>query len=252
MNYVWINKETSILKRPATCSVSLKHIDEAHKNAYRYPDAAIDIWVDYDLLDNHSEQVLHQHHEKYAPSNVRLCDLSDIPQYKKYADIFREHSCIGGRMHYKKMYPIWSRVDIARLIVLKHSLKNTPETNCFYADFDVPDLKIKEATDILSTHSIALGSTITLENLVFKNKHQIENGYIAFKKDRDGRKALHRLLAMTLAHGGVNGYAAFLSFVDRLKEENTFPINDIIVKRVLFQQGYTIPDKKNYKEFDLN
>lgn len=248
INYVWINEAPDTPDRNAACTVSFKHIDCAHENAQRYPDARIKIWIDFKFLDDRSVACLHKHHSHFAPANVELCDLNDIPQYRKDEEIFGRNT--------KKF--IWARVDTARLIVLKHVLKTEPEPYTIYADFDVKDAKVGKAKKVLDKHGLAVGTTGAYRSLshilIDFIPGIIENGYFAIKKGRDGRKFLHTLLARTFANAtrNQNGYSQLSRLTAEwglIKKTST---KHLTVPRVLFDMGYAIPDKKRYKNWEWN
>ncbi|WP_435641936.1 hypothetical protein [Micavibrio aeruginosavorus] len=251
INYVWINKSPDEPDRKAACSVSFKHIDCAHENARLYPDARIKIWIDYRFLDERSIACLREHHTRFSPPNVEWGDLNDIPQYHNDDAMFSPDSDKN----------IWARVDLARLIVLKHVLKTAPQPYAFYADFDVKDAKLDKAKAIMDQYGLALGTTGAIKsfghmlNPVNFFPGMLENGYFAFKKGPDGRKFLHTLLSHTFASATreITGYTPFSQLArDWGRRHDMSPTKKLAVSRVLYDMGYKIPENPRYKDWNWN
>ena len=248
INYVWINKEMDSGDRKAMCSVSFKHIDCAYKNARKYPDARVKIWIDYRFLDERSKECLQNHHDMFAPKNVEFCDLNDIESYREN-ETFKPGTTKD----------IWGRVDLARLIVLDHVLKNEPEPHVFYADFDVPDMKIEDARRLMDTHGLALGTTGAehgpLGRILLSDHDLLENGYFAFKKSENGAGFLKDLLAKTFERYGQdpNGYYAFRNLAREWAEKHAIgDKKNLAVRSVLYAMGYKIPDNRRYRRLNWN
>ena len=248
INYIWINKSPDSQFRHVECTVSFKHIDCAHDVARNYPDARIKIWLDYKFLDKRSVNCLNEHHKRFAPPNVELCDLNIIPQYGRDPDLFGPNANKN----------IWARVDVARLIVLKHVLKKEPEPYAIYADFDVQDPKLAKAKALMDKNGLALATTgahINLAHMLVNFLPGIlENGYFAFKKDPKGRKFLHTLLSRTFtcATRDSSGYTPFVTLASQWAVKHDTTPKQMAVNRVLFSMGYHIPHQQKYFDWKWN
>lgn len=248
VNYVWINRDRDSSERKPSCSVSFKHLDCAYENARNYADARVKIWIDYRFLDERSRASLQTHYERFAPDNVELCDLNDIPDYTN-DDMFKPGTTTG----------LWLRVDLARLLVLDHALKQEPENHVIYADFDVPDVKVNTAKKVMKKHGLALGSTGASKwplGRVFKGAFSmLENGYFAFKKDPKGQQFLKNLLLTSFdraREGCGDGFGAFNRVVEEWCDLHKVKGKEVAVPGVLYSMGYKIPDKRCYKTWNWN
>ncbi len=248
INYVWLNKYPDTDGRAHRCSVSFKHLDCAYENARKYPDARVKIWVDYNLLDARSRDCLQEHFDRFAPKNAELVDINDILEFRN-SKVFQPET-LGS---------LWARVDLARLIVLDHVLKNEPERHAIYADFDVPDVKVRKAKIKMGQYGLALGTTGAgmLSRIWDKMMAgELENGYFAFRRDSRGLEFLTKLINKTFesANSGNNGYAAFSAAAgewartrDDVKHKRS-----MAVPAVLYSMGYKIPEKPRYQEWKWN
>ncbi len=77
---------------------------------------------------------------------------------------------------------MWAKVDMARLLVLQHCLRDARCKVAVYSDLDVPDVLIKSEAfkKRIDEYGIALGGTI--EPDTGKIFAPYENGYAAFSK----------------------------------------------------------------------
>lgn len=200
LNYVWINERPDDPNEETgpLCSVPLHYLDRAFKNARRYPDAEVRLWVDMSMLNDMSRYFLNNHVYSYAPPNVKMHDLHDIPAYHE-SSVFKAHEDVK----------IFMRVDIARLMALSHCFDdNQKTTTVFYADFDVKDVALdKYATwRALNKYGISAG---------FDGEEGLENSYIAV--NRRNQSFLQEIINITVnaAFSERNG---FLIYKNKLRE----------------------------------
>ena len=176
INYVWINEEkTDVADREVTSAINHTYIDVALENAKANPDANLNIWVDFKLLDPTSEFFLTSHLYLMGTSNVTLRNIRVLPDY--------DNDPIFDTSNPKD---IWARVDYARVLVLKESLSEAePDDLVIYSDFDAEDLALKdsELKRTLQFHDMAFAATID----------GLENGFMAFKKTETNVALVHTL-----------------------------------------------------------
>lgn len=252
IHYLWLNKEADVPGRPFPCSLPLKLLDRAYSNAAKYPKAKVNIWLDFRFLDETSFSHLREYQAAKGRKNVQIKDLTDIPAYHE-KKLFRP----GTKTH------IWSRVDFARIIVLDDALANQPEKYAIYADLDVKDVRLYEAKQRMDKLDFAVAKTGAATHILgdvfiggmgwdFLSMHtEIENGYIAFKKNDAGKALLQELLSLTrgAAKLDCNGYSAFLSWVDKQITRLGMQKNEtgFAIPNVMCTMGYSLSDKKRYK-----
>lgn len=250
VNYVWINKEADRKDREAACSVSLKNVDGAYDNARRYPGARFKVWFDFALLDERSRGCLRDHYERFAPGNVTLCDLNEIPQYRD-SEIFTPGTARS----------LWARVDLARVVVLDFVLQAEPEKYALYSDFDVKDISLRDAKVKMDEYGLALATIAIQDNAVCKytvttSCGPLENSYFGFSRDERGQAYLKNLLSATLtdAQSNQNGFCALVNSFSKwsAKRHPGKLAVEFIVPRILNSQNYKIPDKDIYREWGWN
>lgn len=241
LHYAWINAETPIIPAGADdplCHVSLKHFDCAYKNARQYPDTPVSIWVDYRLLDDMSRFFMESHVGIFAPANVRLRDLNEIPAYAQ-SPVFAVRD---------PMPPIWPRVDFARLLVLEHALEHDDQRHACYADFDVEDAKMRSpvAARAMERYGMFFGR-------VNKYFGILENGYMMFSKDKGLDFLREHLIPPTRedAENNDNGYVALKRALGRWRITRNIDEWDISRPR-LHEMGYKIPDNALYIDNKIN
>lgn len=249
VNYVWINTRADTATRYAPCTVPLKHLDCAYANARRYPNARFMIWFDDMLIDDRTRKYIEDHRRKNAPANVSFRNLSEIGPYRSCA-AFRDGDTLKD---------IWARVDFARLLVLQYVLREEPENNAVYADFDVRDVKLRQAKMKIDTYGFALGTTGGSPTLLgrtvgligdtlMKMDYVTENGYFAFSRKPAGRALLDHLSDKTFyeAAANRNGFAMLQDVIANWAAKNDIMQQAPAVRRVSYSQGYKIPDNPAY------
>jgi hypothetical protein len=151
LNYAWLNShmldDQGLEPGDPLCGVPLHYFDQAYKNARKYPDTEVRIWVDSKYLNELSKFFVQSHYNNFAPPNIRLMDLRSIPRYAKNEDL-----------DVMNMSGVYNRADIARFLILAHTLKSPGIKEAFYADFDVEDVQLDNPVtkSILATRGIAL------------------------------------------------------------------------------------------------
>lgn len=188
LNYVWINMKADESGKTCDdflCSVPLHYLDGAYGNARKYDDTEVRIWIDPAYLDPMSRYFVDTHAHLEAPDNVRFMNLRTIPAYDQN-EIFQP----------EKGTSIWTKVDLARFLVVSHCLQTTDAQRVFYADFDVKDVELdNQRTDmLLNRHGMTLG--LSPENI-------ISHGYIAV--DRSGQTMLDRAMIPNLEFAARTG-----------------------------------------------
>lgn len=241
LNYVWINKEKfePCAERP-TCGVPLHYIDKAVHNALLYSDIQVDIWLDFNLLDKQSIETVRDHVSKVK--NIKIRNLQDIESYQK-SNLFDPDRSLPEGFSYKgddegERQSIWGRVDLARLMVIRHCLENTAAKDIFYSDFDADDTKLNSprVSYNLKKFGMVFGSS---------KRNIIENGYMGFRRTNMDGNFFDTLLDSTERYvaEGYNGYGPFYQQLKKWAEQNDvkkFP-NDICFK-VLRTMRYKIPE----------
>lgn len=264
INYVWINKDPDtknaveksslsnfidffLVKDPADlekedgplCSVPLRAFDKAFENARRYPNAKFQIWVDYLFLNDSSRFFLQSHVYMAAPDNVRLCDINDIPSYAARRDIFAPEAD----------YHIWSRVDLARLLVVDHCLKKAQGHELVvYADFDIEDVRLDslKLKACLEKYGFIFGATRDL---------YVENSFMAFRTG-EGENFLHSFLLPSTVKQAEWKQDGYMPMCDSLKiwgDQKGFDgrSRDISL-HIARGSGYQIPENPFYIECGVN
>ena len=179
VNYVWINEDVFSIPsdddhRAPLCGIPLHYIDQTINNAMRYPDTIFQIWIDPRFLtDTPSIFLLESHlYMRGQIDNIRIRDLNDIDAYKHDPDNF--FSPEQGNS-------IWARVDLARLLVLRHVLDERDSGNkiALYADFDIHDVfqETYALRHAIANHGFAVGSVTVIDSEEYLS---IENGFMAF------------------------------------------------------------------------
>lgn len=185
LNYLWINKEPDKADFPqgVKCSVPFSALDKAYENAARYHDAKVNIWLDFDQLNESSFSWIKRHFAQRTPGNVRIRDLNTIEAY----EAAKEFDDFDGR-------PIDARVDMARLMVLMKSMGESARGNrVIYSDFDVPDVGLNrpDLDDCMNNQGLVIGATLTTGQFM-------ENGYLGFNATGENFARVEKLLGDTL------------------------------------------------------
>ncbi len=77
--------------------------------------------------------------EKGGSGKIEFRDINDIPILKRNPDLFNEK------------IPLYFRIDILKLVICLHSLKNESKDSAIFADLDTGDLRNKEGQLVRST-----------------------------------------------------------------------------------------------------
>jgi hypothetical protein len=172
---------------------------------------------------------------------VTFRNLRDVAKIKEYDDIF------GA----EKPKHIWARVDLARLLVLEHQLKegNNSKRLQLYSDFDVEDLKLrcKHMKNALSRHGMYFGRTLGVSGM-------LENGYMCF--GQDGRDFLeNKLIPKTVeaALADNNGWRTLVqTHQDWVEDYNVFYRTRMVSGPRQESTKYKVPDNPFYTSCGLN
>lgn len=177
LNYIWLNKTQSIAQNTQTGGIPPEALERAFENAQKHPHDRVILWLegDYDFA---------------RPANVELRNITPILMNPKTYE--RAGYSFGARRRGPELFAsndpndIWMRVDLARLIILRHVLETMPVQDAFYADFDVEHAKMHDPSVLkfLSDDGIVLAKN---------TKGMLENGYFAIRR-RTGEKFLTDLL----------------------------------------------------------
>jgi len=157
VNYLWMNQNPHVPQAiPSNSFFNLQ------QNAARYPDALFNLWIED-----------HQAYKAYAiPPNVKIHELRSIPALTNFPLLSSD-----------KAEHIWAKVDMARLLVLQHTLLSDC-TVSLYADFDIEDISLssKGFQERMNTYGVVVGASF---NPVERNimHRRAENGYMAFAPD---------------------------------------------------------------------
>jgi hypothetical protein len=158
VNYVWMQKNPKGAHQIPSASFYMLQL-----NAARYHDTSFNLWVE----DKEA-------YEAYAiPPNVTPQRLNSIPSFLEVPVL-----ATSNPIH------IWTKVDIARLLVIRHMLGEASEAeNAIYTDFDVDDI-MADAMPLherLHTYGAAFtGAYKILRDGTRRVTNFFENGFFAF------------------------------------------------------------------------
>lgn len=258
LNYVWINKEPHDYDvDEVLCGVPLQNIDRVITNAKRYPEAAVTLWLDYDLLDDASIHMVASHIYIQDAHNIKIRDLREIPSFQENTFLFdweRSGLSRSGIEGFSEddTHNIWGRVDLARLLAVRHTL-DEGASYALYSDFDNEDVS-SNATPMLERlrhHNMVFGVTKT------GGKYDIfENSYFAFGQQRSDERYLDRLIDATVedVRKGMNGYGAYYMAIGDYARKYGIEdeMDDLGFAAVSHPMGYRIPQPALYVEEQIN
>lgn len=231
LNYVWVNKEPFARDDKKSCGVPLHYLDHSIANAKRYSDTQVDVWLDNSLLDQSSIDMAARHLAASGASNIHLRNLNDIPSFHDLKSTLLDHTrdiaalrAISPEEQTFEHHNIWGRVDLARLLVLQHSLEKSGVHDVIYSDFDATDVFLDDpkAQTNLEKYGMAFG----LAPSSTTGKYEvIENGYLAFRRDRMDKALFDRILSETKKEvaAGYNGYGPFYQELKAWCEDRKIP-----------------------------
>ncbi len=246
INYVWINDKPY---QPAAgdppCGVPLRYIDQVVSNAERYPDAQFSIWLDPEFLkDSPTLDILQSHIERSGQGNLNIRNLNDLDEYRN-----SPFYSVEGAV------PVWQRVDMARMIITKHSLENYPDRISVYSDFDVKDVGIgsKKFQESIGRYGFVIGATKGPQQ-----EFNLENGYFAFNASFAGKAFLNNLLqgAYEATGQGLRDSRndIFYSYRDTVKahckENRISPVSRCLIN-VLEPCTYQVPRNPQYEGLSI-
>ncbi len=184
MNYVWINARKTIRDETTPlCCVPLHYIDNAIENARKNPTVDTRLWVDHDMLDRQSLSYLQDHLAASGARNLTLHDLRAIPSYAQ-----------NSLFDPDKPKNIWLRVDLARLLAVRHCLSEADAEDVFYSDFDINGMFLNHPnkTKSLNETGLALVTQPVVKKLINFEKifafhavdqqPYVENSYFGIRK----------------------------------------------------------------------
>ena len=242
VNYVWINESPF---KPETkspvCGVPLHYIDQALKNAKRYPDTPFILWLDYNFLDPTSRFIVESHIYYNDCENVKVQDLHAISSYHN-SDIFSAKEPTAR---------LFARTDLARLLVIQHGLDNMPnKPYVFYADFDTDDVNIGCPISSYSLRAYGMFYGLTKPNFGF------ENSFLAFTKQQYAFLT-KRLIPSTVyaAQEGDNGFGSLVRTLSDWLTENDISSDSFystLSAKRSHPMGYVMPSNPFYIECGLN
>lgn len=238
LNYVWINKKPFDSRENELCGVPLKYLDKAIENANRYPDAQVNIWLDFNLLDASSLFFVSSHGYIFAdkPSNIAFRNLHEIRSYTRNPIFNPERD---------RFQNVWARVDYARLLVLRHVLADDRVRDAFYSDFDVDDVKIE------NNHLVQCMEKFGLIFGAHKRGGR-ENGFLGIRAN-EPTGFLQKLIKDTLkmARDGEDGFGVYTCAVYDWERKAGASQYDAQHK-VLDECGKVLPDNALYMETAIN
>ncbi|HEY8963415.1 MAG TPA: hypothetical protein VIN59_03005 [Alphaproteobacteria bacterium] len=182
LNYLWVCHERPYaLNFDAMCHVPLNAMDNVFENAKKYPDAQVCLWMNLDEMNDTTRYFVQSHFYLFAPDNVRLCNLLDIPAYR-HSPMLKPNYEIPEEDGFICRPGTLAKVDLARLYVIKHCFETTSACDVFYSDMDVKDAQLNAPrhTRCLKTFGMVFAKTWD----------GIENGYMAFRRDSKGQAFL--------------------------------------------------------------
>lgn len=132
VNYIWLCPRD---EEPEDCETKLPlhYFERVYDNAKRYPEATINVWLDFKHLNAFDRFYLDSHRYFFDALNINLCDLRDIPDYKNSPG-FDKDSNIA----------IYARADFARVLVLRSEMQKEENKYVVYSDLDCEDVKLQD------------------------------------------------------------------------------------------------------------
>lgn len=219
LNYVWINNKFYYdpAEFPSGSPIPTAFLNNAFWVAGTNPSIETNIWCDFAKMSAKRRQFL----ERNMPDcpNLVLRDLNEIEAYKTFKDFERREVGPNGKLNDDVEHEdrIWRKVDMARLLVLDHTLSSPDVDEAYYSDFDIiaPPLEDKKLRTVVRENGVVLG-LYQPEGDSRKGAY-VENSFMGFS--RAGRELLQEdLLSQTRAHyavGDWNGWVAFLDCVEK-------------------------------------
>lgn len=220
LNYVWCNREPFTPTTGVDCGVPLHYVDKAIDNAKRYPDTAVNVWLDNDLLDAKSIALTKAHIEKSGLSNIHLHDLCEIPAFRAEREgLFDPHRDVVAIRGLKpeqithQHHNVWGRVDLARLLVVDHCLETTRAKDVLYSDFDTDDARLNDpqAQKMLEKYGVVLGCVDHPAKDGSPAWTEVENSYFGFRKSNMDKGLLKDIIdgARDMVAKGHDGYGPY-------------------------------------------
>ena len=155
VNYVWMQfEEGEIRPLPSHLFYNVQ------KNAKRYRAKKFIVWVqDHAAIGPYR-----------IPKNVDIRRLDGIQGFPEIPIMELKGTEYG-----------WAKVDIARLLVVRHILENE-RRHAIYSDMDVEDVRANACSlrSRLRKYGVAVGATFKLRAYRRKTESPYENGYVAF------------------------------------------------------------------------
>ncbi|MCB1532692.1 MAG: hypothetical protein KDJ35_07470 [Alphaproteobacteria bacterium] len=250
LNYVWINRKAFKSEKQNDYGVPKRYLERVIENAQRYKGNQFFLWLDQDesLLDAESLQDVKSFLAEFE--NIEVKNLRDLDEYASY-DFFEP-----GKRFKRWQTPrqkaekedagtvdlIWARVDLARIMVLKHCLKTLNADIAVYSDFDISDvfLKNKDLHELLNQYGLACSSgEVFMMSSDFYGAPDpvascVENGYIAATNTPQNISFLENLIGATKEEISQkesfqptdNGYSLFREHISKAAEERTGDRNE--------------------------
>lgn len=236
LNYVWINKIPDKDLPPPTdgaplCSVPLHYLDKAYANARTYPDTEVRIWIDEERLSAQTRSYVQAHADENAPGNVRFYDLNAVPAYQAKQGLYADENV-----------SIWYKVDLARFQVVEECLRGENIKTAYYADFDVKDVSLDEASTAKSLDRYGTAfARVPGENIP-------SPGYFAGRKE--GLPTLGKIIsAMEEAIRRSGDH--YQAFRDSLPQSSLFALRNKFTDVVLPPENVQMPLPDVYRENGL-
>jgi len=177
LNYLWLNPQRPIANNAPHGGVPPEALERMFENARRYPQARVILWLEgeYDFM---------------RPDNVELRNIT--PQllnknmYERDGYMYSSPQVFPAFFSSNNPGNIWSRVDMARLLMLRHCFETMPVQDVFYADFDTADVKLDapEVLKFLDKDGFVLAKT---------TGGMLENGYFGLRRG-EGEVFLNKCL----------------------------------------------------------
>ncbi len=167
VNYIWVS-ESPLDENSDFLGIPPEQLERTLRNTQEYDEADVVLWLDYKKLDPETRGQLAQDANPFNLPNIQIRDLNTVPDYTT------------NPLTAEDDVQLFVKVDMARLQVLSHGFKTTDYNEIYYADMDVPDLKLRspELKDIMDKYGLTLGQYYEdeIEGMCY------ENSYMAFRR----------------------------------------------------------------------
>lgn len=148
MNFLWIQAQPDI---PQENPIPDGLMDNVHAFANMNPDVCVNLWVDFFGVGRNTPFALSAMNSPLRAENIKLQSLDTIDGYTSNPLFRRPFTS------WDESQTFWDRIDLAKIYILRHLLKNEEE-NAIFSDMDIDfSIKFEYALDVLRQHGAVVG-----------------------------------------------------------------------------------------------